>query len=211
MNPGKVEWNEENKPQPDMELLEQWISRQEYQMREDIAALIRIPSIADQQEAIPGAPYGKKCREALEQMRAFGLREQMETEDIDGHCLTIATGKGNVEIGIWNHLDVVPEGKGWIYPPYTCTEKDGYLIGRGVQDNKGPAVAVLYAMKYCREKEILNNIKVRQILGCQEESGMTDVEYYLKYKKAPEYSFVADCENRNTVSVYDWLYRVIFS
>ena len=45
MNPGKVEWNEENKPQPDMELLEQWISRQEYQMREDIAALIRIPSI----------------------------------------------------------------------------------------------------------------------------------------------------------------------
>lgn len=109
----------------------------------------------------------------------------METEDIDGHCLTIATGKGNVEIGIWNHLDVVPEGKGWIYPPYTCTEKDGYLIGRGVQDNKGPAVAVLYAMKYCREKEILNNIKVRQILGCQEESGMTDVEYYLKYKKAP--------------------------
>jgi len=151
MNPGKVEWNEENKPQPDMELLEQWISRQEDQMREDIAALIRIPSIADQQEAIPGAPYGKKCREALEQMRAFGLREQMETEDIDGYCLTIATGKGNVEIGIWNHLDVVPEGKGWIYPPYTCTEKDGYLIGRGVQDNKGPAVAVLYAMKYCRE------------------------------------------------------------
>ena len=46
MNPGKVEWNEENKPQPDMELLEQWISRQEDQMREDIAALIRIPSIA---------------------------------------------------------------------------------------------------------------------------------------------------------------------
>ena len=31
MNPGKVEWNEENKPQPDMELLEQWISRQEDQ------------------------------------------------------------------------------------------------------------------------------------------------------------------------------------
>ena len=54
----------------------------------------------------------KNSREALEQMRAFGLREQMETEDIDGHCLTIATGKGNVEIGIWNHLDVVPEGKG---------------------------------------------------------------------------------------------------
>ena len=101
MNPGKVEWNEENKPQPDMELLEQWISRQEDQMREDIAALIRIPSIADQQEAIPGAPYGKKCREALEQMRAFGLREQMETEDIDGHCLTIATGNRNGWLFNW--------------------------------------------------------------------------------------------------------------
>lgn len=61
MNPGKVEWNEENKPQLDMELLEQWISRQEDQMREDIAALIRIPSIADQQKVIPGAPYGKNA------------------------------------------------------------------------------------------------------------------------------------------------------
>lgn len=193
MNPGKVEWDEENEPQPDMTRLEQWISRQEDQMRKDIAALIKIPSVADLQEAVPGAPYGKKCREALEQMRTFGQREQMETEDIDGHCLTITAGKGTVEIGIWNHLDVVPEGRGWTYPPYMCTEKDGYLIGRGVQDNKGPAVAVLYAMKYCREKGILKNIKVRQILGCQEESGMTDVEYYLKRKKAPEYSFVADC------------------
>lgn len=62
MNPGKVEWNEENKPQPDMELLEQWISRQEDQMREDIAALIRIPSIADQQEAIPGGTIWKKMQ-----------------------------------------------------------------------------------------------------------------------------------------------------
>ena len=43
MNPGKVEWNEENKPQPDMELLEQWISRQEYQMREDIAGIDQNP------------------------------------------------------------------------------------------------------------------------------------------------------------------------
>ena len=59
MNPGKVEWNEENKPQLDMELLEQWISRQEDQMREDIAALIRIPSIADQQDAIPGHSFWK--------------------------------------------------------------------------------------------------------------------------------------------------------
>lgn len=193
MNPEKAEWNEENEPQPDMLQLEQWISTQEEQMRKDIAALIKIPSVADLQEAVPGAPYGKKCREALEQMCALGQREQMETEDIDGHCLTITAGKGTVEIGIWNHLDVVPEGRGWTYPPYMCTEKDGYLIGRGVQDNKGPAVAVLYAMKYCREKGMLNNIKVRQILGCREESGMTDVEYYLKHKKAPEYSFVADC------------------
>lgn len=59
MNPGKVEWNEENKPQPDMELLEQWISRQENQMREDITALIRTRALLISRKQFRGTIWKK--------------------------------------------------------------------------------------------------------------------------------------------------------
>ena len=170
-----------------------WITDQEVQMKRDLAQLIGIPSVASEETDIPGAPFGAQCRRVLEKMREIGMREAFRCEDVDGYCLCLTAGAGMHEIGIWNHLDVVPEGDGWEYPPYECTEKNGYLIGRGVQDNKGPAIAVLYAMKYCSEHGWLRNIRVRQILGCQEESGMKDVEYYLSHYPAPEYSFVADC------------------
>ena len=148
------------------EEIRQWVTAQEAAMKQDLSELVKIPSVATEEAGILGAPFGVQCRRVLEKMR---------------------------EIGIWNHLDVVPEGEGWEYPPYECTERNGYLVGRGVQDNKGPAIAVLYAMKYCCEHGWLRNIRVRQILGCQEESGMKDVDYYLSRYPAPEYSFVADC------------------
>ena len=175
------------------EEIRRWITAQEAAMKQDLSQLVEIPSVATEETDIPGAPFGTQCRRVLEKMREIGMREAFRCEDVDGYCLCLTAGAGMHEIGIWNHLDVVPEGDGWEYPPYECTEKNGYLVGRGVQDNKGPAVAVLYAMKYCCEHGWLRNIRVRQILGCQEESGMKDVDYYLSRYPAPEYSFVADC------------------
>ena len=38
------------------------------------------------------------------------------------------------------HVDVVPvEGQPWTVPPFQLTEKDGFLYGRGVNDDKGMA------------------------------------------------------------------------
>ena len=83
--------------------------------------------------------------------------------------------------------------KWWVYPPYACTCKDGFLIGRGVQDNKGPVMAEFYALWYLKEQGFEPGIRIRQILGCQEEAGMTDVDAYLRIRRAPDYSVVSDC------------------
>ena len=115
----------------------------------DIASLVQIPSIAEKKSR-EGAPYGENCRIVLEAMQKIAQREKIETDDVDGYCLRLTAGEGETEIGIWNHLDVVPAGEGWTYPPFACTIKNGYLIGRGVQDNKGPAMAVFYAVCFCR-------------------------------------------------------------
>ena len=172
--------------------LENWIEEREEQLQEDIAALVRIPGIAKPQSGV-SAPFGDACREVLEAMRHIAKREKLETDDVDGYCLRLIAGEGKTEIGIWNHLDVVPAGEGWIFPPFICTRKNGYLIGRGVQDNKGPSMAVFYAICFCKEQGLLKNIRVSQILGCDEEAGMEDVDYYLSHRLLPEFSFVADC------------------
>ncbi len=42
------------------------------------------------------------------------------------------------------HVDVVPvEGQPWTVPPFGITEKDGFLWGRGVNDDKGMASAIV--------------------------------------------------------------------
>ena len=58
-------------------------------------------------------------------------------------------GEGKEMLGILGHLDVVPPGKlkDWEHDPFDPIEKDGMLYGRGTQDDKGPLLASLFAVK----------------------------------------------------------------
>lgn len=176
------------------EMIDQWIEERQEQMLADISALVEIPSVASVRETeIAGEPFGRECRNVLEKMKEIAEREGIDAENEQGYYLCLEAGKGSTQIGIWSHLDVVPEGEGWIYPPFTCTREGDFLIGRGVQDNKGPAVAVFYAICYCKKYDLLKSIRVRHFLGCQEESGMQDVAHFLEKEQKPAFSFVSDC------------------
>ncbi len=50
-------------------------------------------------------------------------------------------------MGILCHLDVVPTGEGWQHDPFGGEVVDGRIYGRGAMDDKGPAMAAVYAMK----------------------------------------------------------------
>ena len=103
-------------------------------------------------------------------------------------------GQGDETIGILVHLDVVPEGRGWTYPPYGAEIHNGKIFGRGAFDDKGPAMAALFALKTLKDAEIQFSRKVRVIFGTDEESGMEDIEYYLKHAEMPDMSFSPDAE-----------------
>lgn len=176
-----------------------WTDQNEGRMLEDIRRLVQVPSIASS-SILDGylyrgepAPFGDGPAEALVRMREISLRDEFPVENHNGYYMTEGAGEGSCVIGVWNHLDVVPAGAGWQYPPFDCTRVNGYLIGRGVQDNKGPAVAVHYAMKWCRDHGMLNRFRIRHMLGCDEESGMSDVRRYREHEDLPDWSFVADC------------------
>lgn len=101
-------------------------------------------------------------------------------------------GAAEPELAVLCHLDVVPEGKGWTYAPFAVTEKDGILYGRGVTDDKGPAVSALYALYAVKELGAELSKGVRLIFGTNEENGSADIEYYLKNDKMPHMVFTPD-------------------
>lgn len=58
-------------------------------------------------------------------------------------------GQGDELLAILCHLDVVPAGdlSNWETLPFEATIKNDHLVGRGVQDDKGPSMAALFAVK----------------------------------------------------------------
>jgi succinyl-diaminopimelate desuccinylase len=88
---------------------------------------------------------------------------------------------------------VVGEGDGWDTDPYVpVLKEDDCLYGRGTDDDKGPLVAALYAMRAVRELCIPLKYNVRLILGTDEESGSGCIAHYFKTQKSAPYTFSPD-------------------
>ncbi|XP_033915103.2 beta-Ala-His dipeptidase-like isoform X2 [Acipenser ruthenus] len=79
---------------------------------------------------------------------------------------------------IYGHVDVQPAKKedGWTTDPYTLTEINGNLYGRGASDNKGPVLAWLHAVEAYQalKQEIPVNIKF--IIEGMEEAGSNGLD-----------------------------------
>ncbi len=152
---------------------------------------VQFRSVKDVQQAAPGAPFGLGIQTCLEWTLDLGKNLGFEVKNVDGYAGQIDMGSGEL-LGILGHLDVVPEGEGWSVPPYSATIKDGKLFGRGTLDDKGPTIAVLYAMKAILDAQIPLNKRVRLILGTDEESGWSDMDYYVKHEELPTSGFAPD-------------------
>ncbi len=158
-----------------------------------IKRLVDIPSVESAPE--PGMPYGpgpaKALAEGLKMAEEMGLATFNSENKIGWAELKGTSGK---QIATITHVDVVPQGNGWTGDPFNMVEKDGWLVGRGVTDDKGPSVLCLYALKFLKEQGVPLRYDVRAILGANEETGMLDVEYYLDTFKAPDFCFSPDAE-----------------
>ena len=146
-------------------------------MIETLQRWIRVPSVRAERSA-ENAPFGADVRRALDTAMADLKRLGMEPRDVDGYCCDTEIGEGDEVIAVLSHLDVVPEGEGWDHDPYGAEIIDGRMIGRGTSDDKGPGVAAVFAMKAILNAGIPLRRRCRLILGCDEECGMLELEYY---------------------------------
>lgn len=154
--------------------------------------IIKIRSVED--NAKEGMPFGEGVNEALEYALKLSSELGFDVENIDNYAGHAEIGKGNETVGVLVHLDVVPEGENWTYPPYAGEVHDNKIYGRGTTDDKGPAIAALYAMKAIKESGLHINKKIRIIFGTNEESGWGGINYYLKKVKAPDVAFTPDAD-----------------
>ena len=174
--------------------IERFVSENESAIVRDIARLVSIPSIEG--PAAEGAPFGVESRQALD--CALQIAEELGLEAVNcenkiGYA-AVGEDRGQGYLATITHVDVVPEGDGWTDDPFTLREQDGFLLGRGVVDDKGPSVLCLYALKYLKDSGAEMRYPVRALLGSNEETGMKDVDHYIEHYPSPLFCFSPDAD-----------------
>lgn len=136
-----------------------------------LKTLISYPSVLNEGEN--GTPFGQAIQDVLEKTleicRDIGFTTYLDPKGYYGYA---EIGQGAELLAILCHLDVVPSGDetDWQTPPFEATIKDGWVFGRGVQDDKGPSLAALYAVKSLMDQGIQFKKRVRFIFGTDEET-----------------------------------------
>jgi len=106
----------------------------------------------------------------------------------------VEAGQGEETLGVLVHLDVVDPGdpEKWKFPPYGGTIAEGSIWGRGTEDDKGPALVCLYAMKALLDLGVPFYKKIQLVAGTREETEWTDIEHFKRDFPCPDYGFTPD-------------------
>ncbi len=154
------------------------------------------------QEAEEGYPFGKGAGECLEYFLSLAKSMGFAVHNYDNYVGEVVFGQGE-EFAILAHLDVVPAGSGWKYPPFggviNDEPSDGGVTGRkiwgrGAMDDKTPAMVCLYALKALKESRLPVKRTFKLIVGCNEEAGWKCIEHYKKVAVLPKEGFTPDAD-----------------
>ena len=159
-------------------------------MLNDLKRLVKYNSVLCDDEK----PFGSQNRKVLEEAILMMNEKGFNTKNVDYYACYGEVGQGDKTIGVVCHLDIVPAGEGWESNPFEVVQKGDRLYGRGVSDDKGAAVASMYAIKYLLDTNYQFKKKVRLILGCNEETGSKCIKHYVQKEGGVDMGFTPDGE-----------------
>ena len=146
-----------------------YVRAREREYIDELKTLIRQPTVSAQGIGIP-----ETARIVLDRAKKRG-GIAAEALTVDGGPPTIVgeTGRGDRTLLVYNHYDVQPPDPldEWETPPFEPTERDGFLYGRGVSDNKGNLMARLQAIDAYRATMGELPLRIRVLYEGEEESG----------------------------------------
>lgn len=155
-------------------------------MLQRIREFCAIDSVYDEDSKDKENPFGKGVTKALKYIQNVARNDGYEVNNYNNMVVEILIGKGNKNITIMAHADVVPVGTGWEHNPFDVFESGDYLYGRGVADDKGPCMSCYYALKALADNNMLGNYQVRFLVGGNEESGSLGMIHYFDELKKPQ-------------------------
>lgn len=175
------------------EQIDRYIDTHKEEMIEDLKTLVRIDS--QRTAAREGMPYGEGPAKALAAAKEMMERAGFVTRNYENHVVTADFSDKEKQLDILAHLDVVPVTDDWtVTKPFDPLVVGDRIYGRGTCDDKGPAIAALYAMKAIKELNIPLQKNVRLILGADEECGSSDLEYYYGMEEEAPMTFTPDAD-----------------
>ena len=173
------------------DLVRAYLSERRGEMVRDLMRLIRVPSIRSDPK--PGAPFGEACLKGLLEAVSLFRENGFDARVSEGNRYGIAAYGEGPSVGLFGHTDVVPVGDGWDYcPPFEPAEIDGCVIGRGSIDNKAAIVISLYVLRAVRDLGLPIGGKIVVFIGSAEETGMEDIEAFVKECPMPDFSIAPD-------------------
>jgi len=132
----------------------------------------------------------------------FGL----DFEDM-GPLVVIGLGESDSRIGVVAHGDVQPvdEAK-WASDPFTLdtTSEPGRLVGRGTEDDKGPLVNALYAMKSLKDRRVPLARRIELIVAWTEEWDWDPIRTLLETWEPPQINIAFDANYPVVVAEKGW-------
>ena len=175
------------------ELIEKYIDEHETEMTEDVMKLCRINSVKT--DETDERPYGEGPYKALMAAKEICSGYGFRTKEYANRVISADMNKGEKCLDILAHMDVVAAGDGWtVTEPFEPKVIDGAIFGRGSSDDKGPAMAALYAMRAVKELGIEASKNCRLILGSDEECGSSDIPHYYAVEQPAPMTFSPDGE-----------------
>ena len=172
-------------------MFEKWIEQHREEIISKTQGILRINSVGGPANG-EEQPFGPGPAEALDYFLNLGREMGFTVKNVDGYAGHIEFGEGDDYIAVVGHLDVVPAGTGWTYPPFGAEIHDGRIYARGALDDKGPTMAGLFALQAVKESGAKLSKRVRVIVGLDEESNWKCMDHYFKKEPLPSGGFTPD-------------------
>jgi len=165
-------------------------------MFKNIKDFCAIDSVYDEETVSKENPFGIGVSKALNYIASLAQKDGFKVTNYDNMVVEILCGKGDKNITIMAHADVVPEGEGWDQDPFEVVEKNGVLYARGVADDKGPLLSCYYGLLALKENNLLGDYTVRFLVGGNEERGSLCMHHYFHTlkKEQPTLGFSPDSD-----------------
>jgi dipeptidase D len=132
----------------------------------------------------------------------FGL----DFED-KGSLVVIGLGDSDSRIGVVAHGDVQPvDPTKWASDPFTLdmVSEPGRLVGRGTEDDKGPLVNALYAMRSLKDRRVPLSRRIELIVAWTEESDWDPIRELLETWEPPQINIAFDASYPVVVAEKGW-------